>query len=141
MAASRLDILNRAFIRVHRSFGLYLVDAWPVYDVADERTIQQIQERQRADADRMAETLIRERGAVDVGLPRIEFGDVHFLNLSSIVPTWIAEQRALVAGLEADVRDLQPTVDRVSGMVEQVLAHERDHLKRIEALAGVKVAA
>lgn len=138
---SRLDILNRAFVRVYRSFGLYLVDACPVFDVGDEAAIRQIQTRQQADVDRMGETLIRERGSLDVGMPRIEFGDTHFLNLSAILPIWLVEQTQLVAGLEKDCSDLAPQVDMVSGMVEQVLSHEREHLRKIENLAQWKLAA
>lgn len=137
----RLNILNRAFVRVHRSMGLFMRDANPVYDIGDERTVHQIELRQRADADRMGEILIRERGMLDPGIPRIEFGDLFYLNLSATLPQWIAEQRQLVAGLEQDLAALQPEVDRVSGTIEQVLSHERDHLKRLEAMQPAKLAA
>lgn len=135
-------ILNRAFLRVYRSYGMYLREAWPAYDVGDEAVIQQIIDEENRDASRLGQHLTNHYGSADPGHYRMDIGDIHYINFSRILPEWIADQVKLVKGLETDLTALAGCADADGvALLNEILAHERSHLDRLQTMKRTPVVA
>lgn len=129
-----IAILNRAFIRVYRSFGQYLRDAVVVFDIGEQATFRDLIERQRHDANRLGTYIADQRGSVDTGGYPMDFGDLHFLNASRIVADWQLCQEQLVRELAADRAELGNSADPGVAMLDEIIAHERETLAKLRQI-------
>lgn len=131
-----LALLNRAFVRVYRSYGQYVREAAPVFDVGQD-TIESILDRQAADAERLGEYIVREQGNIYPGHYPTELGDFHFLNTSRLLGDWVDSQRELVAGLESDLSRLRDADGEGVEILREIEKHEREHLQRLIELQKI----
>lgn len=130
----RIAVLHRVFLALYRSFGQYIRDAGSFFDVG-EPVVRELIERQRADAERLGRMLADETGSLHTGAYPTEFGDVHFLNFSRVLTDWLPEQRKLIAELESLRASVAGLADTSTGLIDDILAHERDCLSKLEAIA------
>ena len=133
-----LAVLNQSFVRVYRSFGQYMQEAWPTFDVG-EATIKSIIDRQATDAERLGKYLIGEQGTLYTGNYSLDFGDLHFLNSSRLLADWTIAQEQLVADLEAD-RARITTEDPGTQILEGIISNEKDHLAQLSELRAARTA-
>ena len=135
MTSDSLANLNRAFVRIYRSYGQYLLSAFPEFDSATVTVAQPLIARQTADVERLGRHLAREQGNVLLGNFPMEFGELHFLDASFLIPDWIEHQKRLIAELEADRSAGAGAEDSVGlALLDEALAHERDSLAQLEKL-------
>lgn len=129
-------VLNRAFVRLHRSLTQYLLrEAWPELDVG-ESELRAIAERQSKDVERLGRFIVEEAGSVYPGNYPTEYGDLHYLNASYVLSDWIASQEKLIKELDADVRELAGPFDAGSALLREILAHERENLGTLRRIAA-----
>jgi hypothetical protein len=130
-----LATLNRAFIRVYRSFGQYLYEAYPTLDIGAD-TIRSLWQRQADDARRLGEYIGERQGSVVTGTFPIDYADLHFLNASGVVADWICQQRKLIEQLKADRAALGDRNDPGVAILDEIIDHERESLARLQSLAA-----
>lgn len=133
-----LAILNQAFVRVYRSFGQYLREAAPVFDVGEE-TIQAILDRQADDVERLGEYLVQEQGHVFPGAFPMEYSDLHFLKSSRLLQDWTAFQERHVQSLEGDLSRLEGSGSEGALLLTEIVKHEKEHLDRLRELSALPV--
>lgn len=133
-----LAILNQAFVRVYRSFGQYLREAAPVFDVGQD-TIQAIIDRQYADAERLGTYVVQQQGNVYPGAYPIDLGEIHFLNSSYILREWIVAQEKYVKLLEGDLARVKCSESEGVALLTEIVKHEKEHLERLRELSTIRV--
>ena len=135
MTSDSLVNLNRAFVRIYRSYGQYLHSASPEFDSATAAVVGPLITRQASDAERLGRHLVREQGNVLLGNFPMEFGKLHFLDARFLIPDWIEHQKTLIAELETDRSAIDGAVDSAGlELLDEALTHERDSLTQLEKL-------
>lgn len=131
--ANAEQVLNRAFVRAHRSLGQYLrTTAWPRFDIGDEHALRTLVDKEARLTDKLAEYLIRQTGTVETGHYTLTYSDLHFLNFSRILPEWRKAQSALVEDLIQDRRDLGDAEPEAISHLDQLIQHEKNILAKLE---------
>ena len=136
--AEELAILNQAFVRTYRSYGQYLREAAPVFDVGQE-TIEAILDRQAADAERLGAFIVQRQGNLYPGFYPTELGDPHFLNSSFVLHDWIAAQEKLVSALEGDLARVEGAEGEGIAILTEIVQHKKEHLARLRELVTIPV--
>lgn len=134
-------ILNHAFVTIYRSYGMYLREAWPNFDIGDEAMVQRITDEEERDAARLGQYIFERCGDVNPGHVRMNIGDIHYINFSRILPEWVADQQKVLKSLEDDCAALTggPDPDGLA-ILKEVLNHERAHLARLYTMLHQPVA-
>jgi hypothetical protein len=122
-----------SFVRLYRSFGQYVQEACPTFDMG-EPTVRAVIDRQRADAERLGRLIAERTGSIYTGTYPTSFADVHYLNFSRILDDWISFERHLIADLEKDQAVLTELGDLEMALMEEVVGHERENLRQLELL-------
>ncbi|QDU60744.1 hypothetical protein Pan216_15940 [Planctomycetes bacterium Pan216] len=128
-------ILNRAFIRLFRSFAYYMTESGPVFDIGEE-PLKDLVDRQVADANEFGEFLFRQHGAVQTGSYPLDFGNFNFINTSRLVADWIDYQLLLVDGLQQDRNEIADPEGPGVALLDAIILRARDTLatlRRIES--------
>jgi hypothetical protein len=122
-------ILNRAFVRIYRSFSQYMRYADPDYDVG-ANVLPDAIDREFQDAERLGRLIVDRFGPVNPGMMDPHCGALHFLSIRHLLPEWTSGQARLVNGLEEDRARLEQVGAEpdVIDLIDEILQHERDLL-------------
>lgn len=114
----------------------YLSGAWPWSSTQERKTTEALQrliaEEHAAQAS-LAQVLRKARVVPPTASFPMDFTTKHYLALDYLLPQLVAEQKGLIADLEADAA----TVDEEARVhVDRYLALKRGHLAELERLAA-----
>ena len=134
MTRDALAILNRAFVRVYRSFGQYLLWASPHWDAGAD-VIERVLLRQADDADRLGKWIASQYSSLVIGNFPAAYSDLHFLTSSRLLADWKAEQKKLIADLQSDRAALADFANEPGVQIlDETIEHEKDTLAQLEKL-------
>jgi hypothetical protein len=130
--------LNRLLTILYRSLPMYLTDACPWTQRADDKAVaalRHIVEAQKQLSNRVAEYILAHYGPIQLGEFPLDFPDTHDLSLDYLIGKLVQCQRQDVAALEQCVADL--AADRAAAtLAEEALGAARGHLETLEDLSG-----
>jgi bacterioferritin (cytochrome b1) len=134
--ANTLDVLNRLLAIEYRSLPMYLQggDTW--VHRGDERittTLRRIVADQQEMAGRISRLVQRRGGTPELGEPRMDFTDTHFLALEFLVERLLREAKRGVAAVEECIDQLAD--DAVAReLAQEVLGSQRAHIEALESV-------
>ena len=135
-ATDSIDVLNRLLAIEYRSLPMYLQGGGTWMHRGDEQIATAVA-RITADQQQMAARvsgLIQRRGETpELGLPRMDFTNTHFLALEFLVERLLTEASRDIAAIQQCVAELADDVD-ARELAQEVLGSERAHLEALEAL-------
>ncbi len=136
--ADTIDVLNRLLAIEYRSLPMYLQSIKTPVHRGDQRvatTLARIADDQQEMAGRISRLTERLGGTPELGEPRIDFTDTHFLSLEFLVKRLLREAQRDVAAIQQCVAELADNVE-ASELAQEVLGSERAHTEALESLIG-----
>lgn len=131
-----IDILNRVFVVLQRSFPQYLRYSRPYTPAGKEnitQTIEQIVAAQDNLAERISQCIVESGGLPDPGKFPIEFTDTHDLEIDFLIHEAISYQKEDVANLEALVDQLR-LAPAAQSLAAEALGLAKGQLESLEEL-------
>jgi hypothetical protein len=134
--SASIDVLNRLVAILSRSLPMYLSDARPWTQSADDQaaqTLKRIVDDQRRDINRLAELILDRYGRVDTGHWPMEYTDLNLLSLDYLLRELARQQQQTIAQIEGCVALLSQ--DRPAReLAEEILGSEKAHLEALQEL-------
>lgn len=140
--SSVLEALNRLLRVLHRSLPMYLADGQPWTGRRDdpaEETLRNVVADQQDICIRLADYIIDGGGTVDDGEYPMEFTDLNFLALDSLLPRLVEYQKEDVATIEHIIAWLPADEPEALALAQEALGQERAHLEMLESVQAVAV--
>jgi hypothetical protein len=134
--ADEHKILNRLLATTYRSLPMYLAEAGPWTHAGDEQAVRvskAILADARHYAQRIAEAILAQRGALDLGEFPMEFTDLNLLSLDFLLTELVRCQRRDIAAIESCVAELAAGSEP-RALAEEVLGNARGHLESLDEL-------
>ena len=128
-------VLNDAFVGVYRSYGQYLGQAGPTFDVGEE-SIRQIIGTELALAETLGRHIVETYGSVQTGTFPTDLGHVDYLNSSRLVIDWLVAQQSLLDDLRSSRQTLGEADPQGGAILDEIIAHEADSLAKLKDISS-----